>query len=86
MAKINISIDDELLERVDKQANSMYMSRSGFIQYACAQVLNSTQMMLAVQDLSLTMRRIADNGLIGDEERKELEDFERLVKMISGSK
>lgn len=84
MAKVQISIDDELLQRVDKQADSLYMSRSGFITSACAQVLNSTEMMVAIKDVSLAMRKIADTNQIDDESKKQLEDFERMVKLISG--
>lgn len=37
--KIQISINDELLARVDKCATANYMSRSGFITEACLQLI-----------------------------------------------
>lgn len=86
MAKVQISIDDELLTRVDKLAEKMYMSRSGFISNACAQVINSNAVMVAITDISLAMKKIADTGVISDEERQQLEDFERVIKMITSSK
>jgi len=86
MAKVQISMDDGLLERLDRHADSVYMSRSGFISYACAQIMNANEMVLAIKDISLAIRKIADNGEISDDDRRELEDFERLVKLISGTK
>jgi metal-responsive CopG/Arc/MetJ family transcriptional regulator len=43
--KIQISIDDRLLERVDKYADENYMSRSGFASLAMSQYLNQNDML-----------------------------------------
>lgn len=86
MAKVQISLDEDLLQRIDKHADSLYMSRSGFISYACAQLLNTSDMMLAIHDLSLAIRKIADTGTISEEDKETLEDFERLVKLITSAK
>ena len=84
MAKVQISIDDELLQRIDSFADSNYMSRSGFFTLASCQYLNSNEMMLAIKDMSLTMRKIADSGSIDEESERKLEDYERMAKMIVG--
>jgi metal-responsive CopG/Arc/MetJ family transcriptional regulator len=86
MAKVQISIDDNLLLKVDKLADSMYMSRSGFISYACSQVVNSNAVLVAISDVSLALRKIADTGTLSAEEKLQLEDFERVVKLVTGSK
>jgi len=86
MAKLQVSIDDELLKKIDKYSETMYMSRSGFISYAAAQVINSNAVMVAITDISLAMKKIADTGVISDDERQQLEDFERVIKMITSSK
>lgn len=86
MAKVQISIDDELLQRVDRQADANYMSRSGLISLACSQFLNSQDVMLAIKDISLAMRKIADNGTVDQETMEQLEDFERLSRMLTGVK
>lgn len=80
--KINVSLDDELLKRVDNYADANYMSRSGLISFACVQFLNQAELMMLVKDMSLAMRKIADTGSIDDESMKQLEDFERICKMI----
>lgn len=82
MAKVQISIDDDLLQRIDSFADSNYMSRSGFFTLASCQYLNSNEMMLAIKDMSLTMRRIADSGNIDEDSERKLEDFERMAKML----
>jgi len=86
MAKVQISIDDDLLTKVDKLADSMYMSRSGFISYATSQVINSNAVMLAITEVSLALKKIADTGSISEDDKQQLDDFERIVKMITSSK
>lgn len=82
MAKVQISVDDELLERVDRIADANYMSRSGLISLACTQYINSQDVIIAVRDMSLAMRKIADTGSVDEETMSQLEDFERLSKML----
>ena len=41
MAKINISIDDELLKKADKFAKKIYTSRSGLISIALVNYMNN---------------------------------------------
>ena len=84
MAKVQISIDDELLERIDRIADSNYMTRSGLISLSCTQYVNSQDVILAIRDMSLAMRKIADTGVVDDETMQQLEDFERMSKMLLG--
>lgn len=80
--KINISLDDELVKRIEDYADRNYMSRSGCISYACTQFLNQEDTLKAVQDLGVTMRKIADTGKIDSDTRERLEDFERFANML----
>lgn len=82
MAKVQISIDDKLLERVDKYAEANYTSRSGLISLATTQYLNSNEVLLLVRDMALSMRKIADNNCVDDETMEKLQDFERLSRMM----
>ena len=86
MAKVQISIDDELLERIDRIADSNYMTRSGLISLSCTQYVNSQDVILAIRDMSRAMRKIADTGVVDDETMQQLEDFERMSKMFLGTK
>lgn len=83
--KVGITINDDLLVRLDKFADDNYMSRSGLISLAVTQYLNSAEASHAVRDLALTMRRIADNNCIDEVSRKQLEDFERFSQMFISS-
>lgn len=82
MKKVQISIDDDLLERVDNYAESNYMSRSGLITVACNQYLNQFEVVLAIKDLSLAMQKIAKDKAINEDLIEQLEDFERVSRML----
>lgn len=83
--KVNITIDDDLLKRVDNFADKNYMSRSGLLSLAVTQYLNTNEAVFAVRDMAYAMRKIADTGDIDDDTREKLEDFERMSKMFLGS-
>jgi metal-responsive CopG/Arc/MetJ family transcriptional regulator len=84
--KVNVSLDDELMVRIDNYADNNYMSRSGFISLACTQYLNSMEAMMLVKDMALAMRKIADSGTVDDATIKQLEDFERISKFLVGQR
>ena len=81
--KVGITIDDELLKRIDSFADANYMSRSGLLSVAATQYLNALEVQSAIKDMSLAMRKIADTGKIDHESMEQLEDFERLAKLIA---
>ena len=62
------------------------MSRSGLLCWATAQFLNANEVMGLIKDMSLAMRKIADNGSVDDDVMQQLEDFERISKMLIGAK
>ena len=80
--KVQITLDDDLVKRIDDFADNIYMSRSGFISLASVQYLNQQSAVQAMVDLSLTFRKIAESGKIDHETMEELEDFERLARII----
>lgn len=83
MAKVQISIDNDLLARIDKYADSNYMSRSGFISLATSQYLQNADTVKAIKELTACMRRIADNGNIDAQSKKELEEFETFARLLA---
>lgn len=80
--KINISLDDELVKRIESYADSNYMSRSGFISLACTQYLASADVVTAIKSLSLALNKIADTGEVDAETQQQLEDYERLANLL----
>lgn len=83
MAKINISINDELLARVDNYADDNYTSRSGLITTAITEYLNARETVMLVKNLSLAIGKIAETGDIDEDTLKMMEDFERATKIIT---
>lgn len=82
--KLQISLNDDLLQRADRFAEDNYLSRSGLISQALVQYLNQNEYILAVKDLSVAVRKIAEIGTIDDECMKQLEEFERVVQVLTG--
>lgn len=82
--KVNVTLDDDLMRRIDEYSDENYMTRSGLVSLACTQFLNAADVTKAIRDIALSMRKIADSGVIDEESRKELEDFERISKMLVG--
>lgn len=82
MAKVNITIDDKLLERIDRYTEENYMSRSGFFSFSANQILLQSEVMLAVNKLTLAFQRIADTGDVNEETKKELEDYLRIANLF----
>jgi len=80
--KVQISMDDALMAKVDEAADEMYTSRSGFVTMAVTQVLMTREAINAVKTMSIAIRKIADTGEIDDATRHQIEDFERMAKMI----
>ena len=60
------------------------MSRSGLISLALTQYLNTNDALMAIQNLSLAMKKIADTGNLDHDKIEQLEDFERMSKMLLG--
>lgn len=83
--KVNVTLDDKLMDRIDGYAESNYMSRSGFISFACTQYLNQADTVRAVKEIALVLQKVADEGILDKETYRKLEDYERLCRMITTS-
>lgn len=80
--KVQLSIDDGLMAKVDEVSSAMHISRSGYFSMAVSQQLQSWEMVNAIKMMSFAIKKVADTGVLDDETRHQLEDFERLVRMI----
>lgn len=83
--KAQITMDDELMRKVDEYADQNYMSRSGLIALACSQFLMTSQVQNAIIDMSVTMRKIADEGLVDEANQRKLADFARIAQMFGST-
>lgn len=82
--KVQITLDDELMHRIDAYADENYMTRSGLISFSCVQFLNQQEVFSLVKQMSVTLQKIAETGNVDAETRRELDDYERLCRMIVG--
>lgn len=83
MAKIQISINDDLLTRADNYADESYTSRSGLITQALIDFLNARETMQLVKNLSLAIGKIAESGNVDQDTMDLIKDFERFTKLVS---
>lgn len=82
--KVTISIDDALMERIDNYADENFMSRSGFITFACNEYLKQQEVFKLVRQMSNTMKLIADKGEVDAEVLAQLEQYEQVMSVILG--
>lgn len=80
--KVNISLDEELLAKIDKYADDNFMSRSGFVSLAANRYLAQVETLEYIKGMALAMRKIADNGFVDQETREQLEQFEKTAQYI----
>lgn len=80
--RIQISVDEELLSKVDQYADDNYTSRSGVFVQGAASVVNQAAVLSAIRNISLAMKKIADTGDVEPSVLEQLKDFERLVNII----
>ena len=69
--KLQISLDDELVARIDNCADKNYMSRSGFISQACVQLLNQTELVSSVNRISYACQKVAETNHLDDETKEQ---------------
>lgn len=80
--KVNITLDDKLLERLDNHADENYMSRSGLISLACTQYLNSADTVRVIKEMGVAINKIADMGELDENTQRQIEDLGRTMKFL----
>ena len=80
--KVNVTLDDKLLSRLDAYADENYMSRSGLISLACTQYLNSADVVRVVKEMGVAINKIADMGGLDEDTQKQIEDLGRTMKFL----
>lgn len=81
--RVNMTLNDELLARIDNYAKSNYMSRSSVVSFACNQFLMANELQSLYVDLKRALQTIASKETITDEQLKELEKFENLCDFMT---
>lgn len=84
--RIQLSLNEELVKRLDSYAKDNFMSRSALVSFACNQFLASFEIVDLMRQATLCMREIADKGEVDEKIMKELEDMEYLLRMITNGR
>lgn len=82
--KVQITLEEELLEQVDNYCDKNYMNRSWLISQALVKVLNEQKVIDSLADISVSIKTVTESGELDDETRREFEKFEALCKMFVG--
>lgn len=83
--KVQVSMDNALVQRLDQYADDNYMSRSALVTLALTQFLNAQEVTSAVKDMAICIRKIADTGEVDSETQQKLSDLERRCKVLVGA-
>ncbi len=81
--KLQITMEEELLNDLDNYCDKNYMNRSFAISQAVIQVLNGQKIIDSIFNLSKAVRMAAEKGEMDEETKREIESFETLVKMYT---
>lgn len=85
-AKLQITMDEELLEAVDDYCDKNYMNRSWLISQALVQILNQQKMIDSIVNISVALKNVSEKGEIDENTKREMEQFETLCKMLISKK
>lgn len=84
--KINISVNDELLKRVDEYAERNYTNRSAVFAQGANAILLQDLIPYQLGQIAVAFKRIADNNAIDEESKKQLEEFSKLAELLGGKR
>ena len=89
MAKVAISIPDDLLFSIDTYTKNNFQTRSGFISMCCTQFLQSIELQRVIGAMSDAMQRVAalaEEGQIDEAALREIEQFSQVAKVLTQTK
>lgn len=82
--KVNITLNDELLEKIDKKADDMFMSRSGFIALSCTEKLQNMEAIEMLGQMTAAFKAIAATGTVDEETQVKIGAIVELFDGIYG--
>lgn len=83
--RVNMTLNDELIHRIDNYAKSNYMNRSSVVSFACNQFLMAHELQSLLVDMKRCMQKIADTGCCSEEQLAELERYQSLFDIVTKS-
>ncbi len=83
--KVQLSIEDSLMQKIDDYTKKVYMTRSSFFAQVASQHLMQVEILNAIKRLQNALEVIAKKGEVSPEVEQELRDFERLASLLIGT-
>lgn len=81
--KIQVTLEQDLLDRIEAYAERNGLSRSSMMAYAATQLMRTDEAISSMASVAASMRRIADSGEISEQDRKQLEQFEAMASLLT---
>lgn len=84
--KVQISINDELMKKVDKYAAENYLTRSALCTLALNKLLAEEEALSLMKEMSIAMKKISQNGEIDEESKNLISNFDNVLNAIISNK
>lgn len=82
--RVNMNMPQELIDRLDEYAKENYTTRSSVMCQACDQYLVAKEMQKLFTQMNVVLKKLSAAETIDEETKQQLDDFERLSKMLTG--
>lgn len=86
MAKINITLSDDLLKKVDIYADEHYMTRSGFFSMCAVEKIQADEIVQSIHLMTKCFKKISDSGFVDEETQKELDKLISISELFDSYK
>ena len=86
--KVNITIDDELMSKVDEYCDAYYQSRSGFFAQCAVEKLQAIESLNTLAEITSVLDKVASNETgIDEDTQKEIDELTKLsTKLLKYAK
>lgn len=78
--KVQITLEDELLNAVDEYCDRNYMNRSWLISQSLVQTINQQKLIDSFANLSIAIKNCTDNREFDEKTLRDIQNFEVLCK------
>lgn len=80
--KISISIDDELLKKVDEYKDKHFLKRSAVFSIAVGNLILQDEMVKTLKAMQSALETVSQGKELTDEDKEKMDQFEFLCKTI----
>lgn len=82
--KVQITMEDDLLNMLDNYCDKNYMNRSIAISQAVSQVVMQQKLIDSISELSYAVKLCIEKGQFDEETQNKIKEFEVLAKVFTG--